>query len=106
MTSNTFNDRFANDAHRCTHIGGCDETVPFDDEPYCFVHSPDSGSHFPGYSYKAIMAKQAEPKPTWGMCTSCGAIEVELNNVTGYRDLSYMGEDPNYPVGSGCEVCN
>lgn len=30
----------------------CDNQVPFDDEPYCFTHSPDSGSHVPGYSYK------------------------------------------------------
>lgn len=30
----------------------CELLVPFDDEPYCFDHSPDSGSHFIGYSYK------------------------------------------------------
>ena len=37
--------------HPCEYIG-CDVQVPFDDEPYCYTHSPDSGSHFPGYSYK------------------------------------------------------
>lgn len=47
-----------------------------------------------------------ERKPVHGMCTHCGSIEVELvNGVTGYRDLSDMGEHERYPVGYGCEVC-
>lgn len=40
------------DTHPCEHAG-CNLTVPFDDEPYCFEHSPDSGSWLAGYSYKA-----------------------------------------------------
>lgn len=31
----------------------CTNTVQFDDEPWCYTHSPDSGSNVPGYSYKA-----------------------------------------------------
>ena len=46
-----------------------------------------------------------KPAPTYGMCTACGAVEVELNKATGTRDLSYMGESPCYPTGYGCEVC-
>jgi hypothetical protein len=43
---------------------------------------------------------------TYGMCLACRSVEVELvNGVVGYRDLSYMGEHPRYPVGYGCEVC-
>ena len=37
--------------HPCEYIG-CKAIVAFDDEPYCFEHSPDSGSYFSGYSYK------------------------------------------------------
>jgi hypothetical protein len=45
-------------------------------------------------------------EPTYGMCTACGSVEVELRRVTGTRDLSYMGESATYPVGYGCEVCS
>ena len=38
--------------HPCTHPG-CPHTVAYDDEPWCFIHSPDSGSLVPGYSYRA-----------------------------------------------------
>ena len=31
---------------------GCSLLIAYDDEPYCFTHSPDSGSTVPGYSYK------------------------------------------------------
>lgn len=37
--------------HPCEHPG-CPRIVEYDDEPYCFTHSPDSGSFVPGYSYK------------------------------------------------------
>ena len=46
------------------------------------------------------------PARTYGMCTGCGAVEVALNNVTGTRDLSGIGESANYPTGYGCEVCD
>jgi len=39
------------ESHPC-ETPGCTEVVPFDDEPKCFTHSDDSGSHQIGYSYK------------------------------------------------------
>lgn len=50
---------------------------------------------------------RAQPKPpkVYGLCTSCRSVEVELVQVIGFRDLSYMGESDRYPVGYGCEVC-
>jgi len=38
--------------HPCENTE-CTNTVQFDDEPFCFTDSPDSGSAVPGYSYKA-----------------------------------------------------
>jgi len=35
--------------HKCEEEG-CDRIVEFDDEPWCFTHSPDSGSSVAGYS--------------------------------------------------------
>jgi hypothetical protein len=43
---------------------------------------------------------------TYGLCTLCGSIEVELVEVIGTRDFSSIGEHPEYPVGYGCEVCS
>jgi hypothetical protein len=34
--------------HECEHAG-CDRKIAYHDEPYCFTHSPDSGSSVPGY---------------------------------------------------------
>lgn len=39
------------ESHPCEQPG-CRYLVPYDDEPYCFEHSPDSGSYQPGYSYR------------------------------------------------------
>lgn len=36
----------------------CSNVVPYDDEPDCFDHSPDSGSYVIGYSYKAKHSKK------------------------------------------------
>ncbi len=35
--------------HKCVTLG-CDKIVEFDDEPWCFTHSPDEGSSLRGYS--------------------------------------------------------
>jgi hypothetical protein len=43
---------------------------------------------------------------TFGLCTGCGSVEVELDRVTGTRDLSSIGESATYPVGYGCAVCS
>jgi hypothetical protein len=45
-------------------------------------------------------------EPVYGMCAACGSVEVELNQVDGHRDLSYIGESDKYPTGYGCEACN
>lgn len=44
-------------------------------------------------------------EPIYGMCTACGSVEVALDDVTGHRDLSSIGESPAYPTGYGCELC-
>jgi hypothetical protein len=42
--------------HQC--VGeGCDIIVQFDDEPWCFTHSPDAGSSLAGYSARARLAE-------------------------------------------------
>ena len=41
-----------------------------------------------------------------GMCLACRSIEVELNEATGTRDFSNIGESAEYPIGYGCEVCS
>lgn len=35
--------------HKCK-TEGCPVEIPYDDEPYCFTHSPDEGSSVKGYS--------------------------------------------------------
>lgn len=35
--------------HQCEH-SGCEHMVIYDDEPWCYTHSPDSGSSVKGYS--------------------------------------------------------
>ena len=35
--------------HKCIE-SSCSEFVLYDDEPWCFDHSPDEGSSLPGYS--------------------------------------------------------
>lgn len=44
--------------------------------------------------------------PTYGMCLACRSVEVEIYDVCGTRDMSWMGEHERYPVGYGCEVCS
>lgn len=44
-------------SHPCEQAG-CTRTVPYDDEPYCFEHSPDSGSYVSGYSYARAHAQE------------------------------------------------
>ncbi len=43
--------------HECEEEG-CPWIVPFDDEPKCFTHSPDSGSSVRGYSARAEATKK------------------------------------------------
>ena len=46
-----FRPRNNDGSHECEAVG-CMTLVPYDDEPYCFNHSPRSGSLFADYSYK------------------------------------------------------
>lgn len=43
-------------SHPCENKN-CSAIVPYDDEPWCFNHSQNSGSHVPGYSYRKQHAK-------------------------------------------------
>lgn len=45
------------------------------------------------------------PEEIYGQCTNCGCVEVLLVKQEGVQDLSFMGEDPEYPFGWPCEVC-
>jgi hypothetical protein len=45
-------------SHPCEEPG-CDRMVPYDDEPYCFAHSPDEGSYRPGYSWREKHQEEA-----------------------------------------------
>lgn len=40
--------------HQCVHPD-CDRIVEFDDEPWCFTHSPDEGSSLVGWSAKELL---------------------------------------------------
>ncbi len=40
------------DEHTCRHVceeRGCESHILYHDEPFCFKHSPDSGSSFRNY---------------------------------------------------------
>lgn len=56
--------------HKCEYAG-CDDKVSYDDEPYCFNHSPDSGSSVPGYSAK-VKAGHKNHIPWDQLVTSLG----------------------------------
>lgn len=45
--------------HQCINPD-CTTIVQFDDEPWCFTHSPDEGSSLAGWSAKAVLTKAAE----------------------------------------------
>jgi len=57
--------------HPCVEVG-CNNTVLFDDEPYCFTHSPDSGSNVVGYSYKASVTAAQKDCSNKPKCHQCG----------------------------------
>jgi hypothetical protein len=51
--------------HACEQHG-CDSRPIYDDEPYCFTHSPDEGSSFRGYSaYAKSLVPAFEPDPDY-----------------------------------------
>jgi len=42
--------------HQCISPG-CGSLIQYDDEPCCFKHSPDEGSHLPFYSARERLAQ-------------------------------------------------
>jgi hypothetical protein len=46
--------------HQCI-TPGCGSLVEYDDEPCCFKHSPDSGSHLPFYSARKRLTEGVTP---------------------------------------------
>lgn len=48
VTHNTYHMCGDECRHKCEKAG-CTSMVSYHDEPYCFTHSPDSGSSVPGY---------------------------------------------------------
>ena len=47
-----------------------------------------------------------EKAQVYGLCTACRSVEVALIEQAGTRDLSSIGEHPEYPIGYGCELCS
>lgn len=46
--------------HQCI-TPGCGTLVQYDDEPCCYKHSPDSGSHLPFYSARERLTEGISP---------------------------------------------
>lgn len=40
--------------HQCI-LADCETMVEFDDEPWCFTHSPDEGSSLAGWSARQVL---------------------------------------------------
>lgn len=55
--------------HKCV-TPGCETIVQLDDEPWCFVHSPDEGSSLAGYS-----ARRAAANPSLGKIVKHNVFE-------------------------------
>jgi hypothetical protein len=71
----------------------CMRRVEFDDEPWCFAHSPDEGSSLPGYSARKSFerhSKEVEPYKV---------IEILVNELDkhGHGDLHYNAPDYRDP---------
>jgi hypothetical protein len=45
--------------HQCIHPD-CTKIVQFDDEPWCFTHSPDEGSSVFGWSARKALTETAD----------------------------------------------
>jgi hypothetical protein len=70
-----------NESHPC-EFESCTHPVAFDDEPFCYIHSPDIGSTAAGYSYKARQPQRAvveggqeyELVSILWSCNGCGGV--------------------------------
>lgn len=74
-----------NDFHPCI-VDQCDNTVAYDDEPACYSHSPSSGSHFPGYSYKDSQRPSNYMEKILGRTFVRHNLGSENILVRGYKD--------------------
>jgi hypothetical protein len=45
--------------HQCVD-STCSSVVEFDDEPWCFTHSPDEGSSLHGWSARRVLAESVQ----------------------------------------------
>lgn len=74
--------------HEC-EMQGCDRKVIYDDEPWCFTHSPDEGSSVRGYS-------AFEKRPLTGIKYICqfpdwdGFMDGQLVTYNGTFDLDFV----------------
>jgi len=50
--------------HKC-EMPTCVHVVQYDDEPYCFKHSPDSGSSEYGYSARRKAEREKQFSQPW-----------------------------------------
>ncbi len=83
------------DAHPCAKIG-CEGIAPYDDEPYCYKHSPDSGSEVAGYSYKkshmryAFFAKYRNPvtDEMFWVCIAPNAKQADIDFLSQHFTVS------------------
>lgn len=71
----------------------CTHRVEFDDEPWCFTHSPADGSSLPGYSARKSAERQSKEVETYKV------IEILVNELDkhGYGDLHYNAPDYRDP---------
>jgi hypothetical protein len=60
--------------HDCTR-SYCTNIVVFDDEPYCFTHSPDSGSSVRGYSARQAARLETHLRHPYAPCAWCNNVE-------------------------------
>lgn len=52
------------------------------------------------------MEEKTGDPTVYGKCMACGSTETGLHRVSGFINLSDIGESSLYPVGYGCELCS
>lgn len=69
--------------HPCERAG-CTSQVAYDDEPYCFTHSPDSGSYQRGYSWAASHPEDAREVASIDDCPPDFDFEIRPDLIVTY----------------------
>lgn len=80
--------------HKCKH-NDCDSRVSYDDEPFCFTHSPDEGSSFRGYS---AYLEQREIDDPWVQDDFSVNVEVETVQPLWAHENMIITKIPDYPA--------